>query len=95
KLKFFAPRAPKPDRSEHQRIGEMGMTLHSFYTPKLQMVYDLVQKQGIKTSKILKNEFKENAFVFVGPDGAAWQIIERQESQHKPSTKLEFTFLKN
>ena len=95
KLKFFAPRAPKPDRSEHQRIGELGMTLHSFWTPKLQMVYDLVQKQGIKTSKMIKNEFGENSFVFVGPDGVAWQIIERKESQHKPVIKLEFTFLKN
>jgi hypothetical protein len=95
KLKFFVPRAPKPDRSEHQRIGELGMTLHSFWTPKLLMVYDLVQQQNIKTSKIQKNEFGENAFTFVGPDGVAWQIIEKTTSQNKPVKKLEFTFLKN
>jgi uncharacterized glyoxalase superfamily protein PhnB len=89
------PRAPKPDRSEHQRIGELGMTLHSFWTPKLLMVYDLVQQQNIKTSKIQKNEFGENAFTFVGPDGVAWQIIEKTTSQNKPVKKLEFTFLKN
>lgn len=95
KLKFFAPRAPKPDRSAHQRIGELGMTLHSFWTPKLQMVYDLLLKQNIKPSKIQKNEFGENSFVFVGPDGVAWQIIEKNSSQHQPKTKLEFTFLRN
>ena len=95
KLKFFVPRANKPDRSEHQRIGELGMTLHSFYTPKLQMVYDLILKQNIKTSKIQKNEFGENTFVFTGPDGAAWQIIEKKSTDYKPLTKLELTFLKN
>jgi hypothetical protein len=95
KLKFFVPRAPKPDRSAHQRIGALGMTLHSFWTPKLQMVYDLIVKQNIKPSKIIKNEFAENSFVFIGPDGVAWQIIEKNNSQHKPIKKLEFTFLKN
>jgi hypothetical protein len=95
KLKFFVSRTTKPDRSEHQKIGALGMTLHSFFTPKLQMVYDLILKQNIKPSKILKNEFNENSFVFVGPDGVAWQIIEKNNTQNKPITKLEFKFLKN
>jgi uncharacterized glyoxalase superfamily protein PhnB len=95
KLKFFVPRANKPDRSAHQRIGELGISLHSFWTPKLKLVYDLVQQQGIKPSKILKNEFGENAFVFVGPDGVAWQIIEKTSTTHAPVKILETKFLKN
>jgi hypothetical protein len=84
KLKFFVPNLPRPDKSEHQRIGELGITIHSFYTPKLQMVYDLIQKEGIKSSKILKNEFNEQCFTFTGPDGASWQIIEKFETKNKP-----------
>lgn len=96
KLKFFVPRGgASKDRSEHQRIGELGMTLHSFYTPKLTMVLDLLQKQGIKPSKIQKNEFGENAFVFVGPDGVAWQIIEKFDTKNKPVTKFESKAVNN
>lgn len=95
KLKFFVPRATKPDRSDHQRVGELGITAHSFYTAKLDMVYANVQKMGIKSTKILKNEFNENAFVFVGPDGATWQIIEKKQTRHQPLLKLETKFNKN
>ncbi len=77
KLKFFIPRNPKPDRSEHQRIGELGITLHSLYTPKLQMVYDLIKEQNINPTEIQANEFGERCFLFTGPDGASWQIIEK------------------
>ena len=37
----------------------MGITLHSLYTPKLQLVHDLIKKHGIVPTKILRNEFKE------------------------------------
>ena len=47
KLKFFVTRGDKPDLSEHQRIGEMGITLHSLYTSKLQTVNDLIKKKGL------------------------------------------------
>jgi uncharacterized glyoxalase superfamily protein PhnB len=95
KLKFFVSRGVVPDRSENQRIGELGITLHSFYTPKLEMVYDLIIKQGIKPTPMMTNEFKEKCFVFVGTDGVAWQIIEKKESKHQPIKKLEFKKLQN
>jgi hypothetical protein len=91
KLKFFIPRGAKPDRSAHQRIGEMGITLHSFYTPKLDMVYDLVKKDSrLKATTIQKNEFGERSFVFSDTAGISWQIIEKTTTKHKPVTKLEF-----
>ena len=95
KLKFFVTRGIKPDLTEHQRIGEMGITLHSLYTPKILMVHDLIKKQGIVPTKILKNEFHEQCFTFKGTDGVSWQIIEKSETQHKPVTKLECKFLNN
>jgi hypothetical protein len=96
KLKFFMPRGPKPDRSEHQRIGELGLTLHSFYTPKLDYVYSLVKRHGIKPSEISKNEFGERSFVFKGPEGASWQILEKlSEPVNKPATKVQFTWTNN
>jgi len=92
KLKFFAPRFPKADLSEEQKIGKLGITLHSLYTPKLPMVAQLLKQQSIKISKIQKNEFGERSIVFTGPDGANWQIIERKEPPTFPvKTKVEFS----
>jgi hypothetical protein len=96
KLKFFIPQQYKPDRTEHQRIGELGITLHSFYTPKLKMVYDNLVKLNIKPTAIQKNEFNENSFVFKGPDGVSWQIIEKlTPTKYTPVKKLEMKMTKN
>lgn len=95
KLKFFMPRGPKADRSANQRIGELGLTIHSFYTARLDYVYSLIKKHGIKPSEILMNELGERCFVFRGPEGASWQIIEKFETKTKPVTKLEFVFNKD
>ena len=39
--------------------------------------------------------FKEQYFIFKGTDSVSWQIIEKMETQHKPTFKLEFKFLNN
>ncbi len=91
KLKFFIPRGTKPDRSAHQRPGELGVTLHSFYTAKLDMVYALVQKdKRLKAGAVRKNEFGERCFVFSDRAGVTWQIIEKMSTKFQPVTKLEF-----
>jgi hypothetical protein len=96
KLKFFIPRGLKPDRSEHQRVGELGMTMHSFYTPKLEMVYDLVKKDTrLKATNIQKNELGERSFNFKDSAGVSWQIIEKFTTKNQPVTKLEFKFTNN
>ena len=93
KLKFFMPRGPKPDRSAHQRMGELGLTMHTFYTTKLDYVLSMVKKHTLYPSEILKNEFGERCFVFRGPEGAAWQIIEKLTiSKNIPKIKTEFEF---
>jgi hypothetical protein len=93
KLKFFIPRGAKPDRTANQRIGELGITLHSFYTNKLDFIFGLVKKQNLKLFEITMNEFKERSFVFKGPDGVNWQIIEKlTEPKNKPVTKFELVF---
>jgi uncharacterized glyoxalase superfamily protein PhnB len=91
KLKFFFPQQPVPDKSAEQKIGALGISLHSFCTPKLDFVFDLVKKEGIKPTNIQKNEFGERSFVFVGPDGVAWQIIERAAPKNPPKTQFELT----
>jgi hypothetical protein len=95
KLKFFIPLQTKPDRSEHQRVGELGITLHSFYTPKLKIVYDNLVKLGIKPTDLQKNEFGEPSFTFKSPDGVTWQIIEKMSTKFKPVTKLEYKMTGN
>jgi len=96
KLKFFVPRSQfKEDRSANQRPGELGITLHSFYTPKLRMVYDLVKKDNkLIATEIMKNEFGEQCFVFKGPLGCTWQIIEKKSIQNTPVKELKFELVK-
>lgn len=89
KLKFFmASNKNKPNAAAHQRLGEPGITMHSFYTPKLSMVHDLVANHGLKPTMIQKNEFSEMSFVFRGPEGATWQIIEKMSTTNIPVTEL-------
>jgi catechol 2,3-dioxygenase-like lactoylglutathione lyase family enzyme len=75
KLKFFAPRDVRADRARHQRVGELGITLHSLYTDKLDALYAAVKRSKLKPSALQENEFGERSFVFTGPDGATWQIL--------------------
>lgn len=88
KLKFFASRDPGyvRDRSANQRLGELGITMHTLFTPKLGMVHAAAKKGGLSPSKIMENEFGEQSFVFTGPDGATWQILEAPESFKTPAT---------
>ncbi len=96
KLKFFmAYNRNKPNASSHQRLGELGITMHSFYTPKLLYVHSLVTKHGLKPTAIQKNEFGEASFVFRGLEGATWQIIEKMITKNIPVTKLETIFTKD
>ena len=91
KLKFFIPRGDKTNKSKNQRIGEKGITLHSFYTPKLNMVHQLVKDHQLNPSKIMKNEFGERSFVLTDTAGVSWQLIERKAApRNTPITELEF-----
>lgn len=95
KLKFFMPQAHKLDLSDRQRVGELGITLHSFYTPKLKMVYDLVQKdKRLQSGKILVNEFGERCFIFNDNLGVSWQIIEKTKTEHTPMKELKFEIVR-
>jgi len=90
KLKFFSAVDPDfvRDRSDRQRVGEKGITLHSFTTPKLDYVHGLASKADLQPSKIMKNEFQERSFLFTGPDGVSWQIIAASPTKNKPLKKL-------
>lgn len=91
KMKFFIPRGHKTNKSEHQRIGEKGITLHSFYTPKLDMVHTLVEEHQLNPSKKQKNEFGERSFVFTDTAGVSWQLIEKVDApKNKPAVELKF-----
>ena len=94
KLKFFIPRGDKTNKSENQRIGEKGITLHSFYTPKLDMVHRLVEEHQLRPSKIRKNEFGERSFLFTDTAGVSWQLIGRETPpSNTPITELEFSLI--
>lgn len=96
KLKFFMPRSPKPNRDKDQIIGSLGICMHSFFTPKLDMVFGLVQQHGFKPMAITKNELGERSFVFIGTGNVAFQIVEKlTETKNKPIIKTEFLWTKD
>ena len=90
KLKFFLPTGPRPDRSQRQRPGELGITLHSLYTLRLDHVRELLEAQGIPVRRTAANELGERSFVFTGPDGATWQVLEKGDPSPAPTTELDF-----
>jgi len=91
KMKFFIPNGVKTNRSKQQQIGEKGITLHSFYTAKLDMVYGLVQQHDLNFTEILKNEFGERSFVIRDTAGVSWQIIEKTDAP-KNTPQVQFNF---
>lgn len=97
KLKFFSVEGlhTADDRSERQRPGELGITLHSFWTPKLELVHQRALDYGLTPSSINTNEFGERSFLLSGPDGAHWQVIERFDSKHAALRELEFLDVKH
>jgi hypothetical protein len=89
KLKFFRPRDIRADRSAEQRIGELGITLHSLYTPRLSALHSAARKAGLRPTAVQRNEFGELSFVFTGPDQTTWQILQLlQPPKHKPALTL-------
>jgi hypothetical protein len=78
-----------------QRSGELGITLHSVYTPKLEMVHGLAREHGLEITDITKNEFGDTSFVIWVPDGSAWQVISRSGSQHPPVLEFELVPVNN
>lgn len=90
KLKFFVNPDQRPDRSDRQKVGHKGVTLHSVYTKLPMTIYQLAQKHQIKSTKVLVNEFGEKSFVINGLDGSAWQVIEYKETKQVPRLVLEF-----
>ncbi|MEO1405028.1 MAG: hypothetical protein AAFV54_00875 [Pseudomonadota bacterium] len=90
KLKFFSARDPEHvrDRSQHQRLGELGITMHTLYTPKVSYVHSLALGHDLEPTPITKNEFDEESFVLTGPDGSTWQILETPESTGQPVTEF-------
>jgi len=90
KLKFIIPTSLKTDRSDRQSVGQLGITLHSFYTDKIEYVHKLVVQHDLSVSEILSNEFGERAFTFSDVSGCTWQILEKLESKNKPVKELKF-----
>ncbi|MCY4042001.1 MAG: hypothetical protein OXF72_12245 [Gammaproteobacteria bacterium] len=97
KLKFFSVHGlhTADDRSERQRPGELGITLHSLWTPRLGQVHRLALEAGLNPRAIERNEFEERSFVVRGPDGAAWQIVEREGSVWEPVTEFQLIDVNN
>lgn len=97
KLKFFSVHdlhTPQ-SRAERQSPGELGITLHSFWTPRLDKVRQLAIAEGLHPSQVQENEFGERSFLLKGPDGVSWQIIQRERSQRPPETEFQLIEVTN
>ncbi len=75
------------DRSARQRVGALGITLHSYTTPKLGFVRGLAVEAGLQPTQVASNEFGERSFRLTGPDGVSWQLLARaDDSFRRPPT---------
>ena len=88
-----AARGGRPFRAAAAR--ELGITLHSLWTPRLRQVHDLALAAGLRPGPVQRNEFDEESFVVRGPDGATWQLIERERSVWTPVTQFELVDVDN
>lgn len=97
KLKFFSLDGLHlaDDRSPRQRPGELGITLHSLWTPRLDEVHRLAVEAGLSPAAVRQNEFAERSFLLKGPDGASWQVIQRESSVWQPVTRFELVDVDN
>ena len=97
KLKFFSLEGlhVADDRSGRQRPGELGITLHSLWTPRLEQVHGLAEAAGLDAGPVRRNEFDEPSFLVRGPDGASWQVIQRERSVLAPVTQFELVDVDN
>ncbi|HMQ09005.1 MAG TPA: hypothetical protein PKC30_17020 [Saprospiraceae bacterium] len=96
KLKFFIPLGVKPDRSAHQRMGELGNTMHTLFSADIVKIRNLAdQYPGLTASPIHKNEYGEQSFTLKDSVGILWQIIEKKDTLHKPETIVRFEFTNN
>ncbi|MEP1444680.1 MAG: hypothetical protein ABJK37_01025 [Paraglaciecola sp.] len=91
KLKFFVNPDQRPDRSAFQKPGYTGITLHSLFAEKPELIKQLAQQQGINTTSVQTNEFGEESFVLRGPDGSSWQILPKPKLSTPAVTELNFT----
>tara|TARA_R110000772_G_scaffold222143_1_gene332551 strand:- start:3031 stop:4161 length:1131 start_codon:yes stop_codon:yes gene_type:complete len=90
KLKFFVNPDQRPDRSAEQQPGYGGITMHSLFADKPELVKQLAEEHGIITTDVQKNEFGENSFVLRGPDGSSWQILPKPKLTTPEVTELTF-----
>ena len=97
KLKFFSLHGlhVADDRSARQRPGELGITLHSLWTPRLRQVHRLAERAGLNPDAMRSNEFNERSFLLRGPDGATWQVIQRDGSVWQPETRFRLLEVNN
>lgn len=96
KLKFFIPLADKSDRSDFQKPGYLGITMHSLYAPNIEKIrLKAIADSGLKVGKKMKNELGETSFTILDSYGVFWQIIEKNNFKNIPATKVNFTFTNN
>jgi hypothetical protein len=88
KLKFFAPRDIRTDRSQHQRLGELGITMHSVRVNSIELAHQKAVKSRLRPRAIERNEFGERSFVFIGTDGSSWQVLEAAKHENAVSKEL-------
>ena len=58
-------------------------------------MHGLAAAGGLNPGAVQFNEFGERSFVVRGPDGATWQVIQRERSAWAPVTQFELVDVNN
>ena len=73
----------------------MGIKLHSLWTPRLDQVHGLAVVGVLNPSAVQTSELGERSFVVGGPDGATWQVIQREQSAWESVTRFQLVDVNN
>lgn len=77
KIVRFPANLNLPDKTDSANPGALGYSLYTFRVREIESYHQKVKNsQATKVTEIIKNEFGEQSFSFVAPDGYFWTILE-------------------
>jgi hypothetical protein len=75
-FQFYTPHWPTPDLSARSRPGSRGLTLSTFRVDDIAEYHRRVSASAAReVTPICRNEFGEESFSFIAPDGVFWTIL--------------------
>ena len=77
KIIWFSPESKLEDKTDYSRPGSLGYSVYTYRVKNIEEFHRKVRSSAASgVTRISKNEFGENSFSFVAPDGYYWTLLE-------------------